>query len=349
MLRPFSQMEEVEVVTALVSPLLALRIKILHLAIRIRKLHLSICIFSCWVRIAIVLLLFLASAAIQPKPFPLYSHFVLLAEQPVEVEFCSVIICLVLAMAVGSEEIFAIFGSYERFLWLMHIVSVVCVAVKSCERNFLRYPTQSQFLKIDSEKEDETDEKDENALIMETVREESDNLTAYLAKLREVIRAEEHIPLQITSFDIHAALLNLVAVYRKNRQKEVNVSLDYQRTSDLMMGDRDQLLNVVSNLMENSVKYSGDIVNIHVACRDTGKREVMISVSDNGIGISPDEQQRVWTKFYRSNTYPDMMQPGIGLGLSFVDMIVKAHGGRKMMQSEVGKGTRISIVIPQHS
>jgi len=194
-----------------------------------------------------------------------------------------------------------------------------------------------------------TDEKDENALIMETVREESDNLTAYLAKLREVIRAEEHIPLQITSFDIHAALLNLVAVYRKNRQKEVNVSLDYQRTSDLMMGDRDQLLNVVSNLMENSVKYSGDIVNIHVACRDTGKGEVMISVSDNGIGISPDEQQRVWTKFYRSNTYPDMMQPGIGLGLSFVDMIVKAHGGRKMMQSEVGKGTRISIIIPQHS
>jgi len=194
-----------------------------------------------------------------------------------------------------------------------------------------------------------TDEKDENALIMETVREESDNLTAYLAKLREVIRAEEHIPLQITSFDIHAALQNLVAVYRKNRQKEVNVSLDYQRTSNRMMGDRDLLLNVVSNLMENSVKYSGDIVNIHVACRDTEKEEVMISVSDNGIGISPDEQQRVWTKFYRSNAYPDMMQPGIGLGLSFVDMIVKAHGGRKMMQSEVGKGTRISIVIPQHS
>lgn len=213
----------------------------------------------------------------------------------------------------------------------------------------LKRPVQTLKMCVSVFSSQKTDEKDENALIMETVREENDNLTAYLAKLREVIRAEEHIPLQITSFDIHAALLNLVAVYRKNRQKEVNVSLDYQRTSDLMMGDRDQLLNVVSNLMENSVKYSGDIVNIHVACRDTGKGEVMISVSDNGIGISPDEQQRVWTKFYRSNTYPDMMQPGIGLGLSFVDMIVKAHGGRKMMQSEVGKGTRISIVIPQHS
>lgn len=213
----------------------------------------------------------------------------------------------------------------------------------------LKRPVQTLKMCVSVFSAQKTDEKDENALIMETVREESDNLTAYLAKLREVIRAEEHIPLQITSFDIHAALLNLVAVYRKNKQKEVNVSLDYQRTSDRMMGDRDQLLNVVSNLMENSVKYSGDIVNIHVACRDTEKGEVMISVSDNGIGISSDEQQRVWTKFYRSNAYPDMMQPGIGLGLSFVDMIVKAHGGRKMMQSEVGKGTRISIIIPQHS
>ena len=213
----------------------------------------------------------------------------------------------------------------------------------------LKRPVQTLKMCVSVFSAQKTDEKDENALIMETVREESDNLTAYLAKLREVIRAEEHIPLQITSFDIHAALQNLVAFYRKNRQKEVNVSLDYLRTSDRMMGDRDQLLNVVSNLMENSVKYSGDIVNIHVACRDTEKEEVMISVSDNGIGISPDEQQRVWTKFYRSNAYPDMMQPGIGLGLSFVDMIVKAHGGRKMMLSEVGKGTRISIVIPQHS
>ena len=227
---------------------------------------------------------------------------------------------------------------------MIHELKRPVQTLKMCVSVFSAQKTNTE--KADSEK---TDEKDENALIMETVREESDNLTAYLAKLREVIRAEEHIPLQITSFDIHAALLNLVAVYRKNKQKEVNVSLDYQRTSDRMMGDRDQLLNVVSNLMENSVKYSGDIVNIHVACRDTEKEEVMISVSDNGIGISPDEQQRVWTKFYRSNAYPDMMQPGIGLGLSFVDMIVKAHGGRKMMQSEVGKGTRISIVIPQHS
>ena len=181
----------------------------------------------------------------------------------------------------------------------------------------------------------------------ETVREESDNLTAYLNKLREVIRAEEHIPLNVSEFDIHAMLSHLSGVFRKNRQKEVNVLLDYQRSSDRMKGDRDQLQNVVNNLLENSVKYSGDIVNIHITCSDTPQGEVSITVADNGIGISQEEQSCVWTKFYRSPAYPNMMQPGIGLGLSFVDMIVKAHGGRKKLTSEVGTGTKITIVIPQ--
>ena len=184
-------------------------------------------------------------------------------------------------------------------------------------------------------------------VIAETVREESDNLTAYLNKLREVIRAEEHIPLRISEFDIHAMLSHLSDMFQKNKQKEVDISLSYQRSSDEMQGDREQLQNVISNLLENAVKYSGDIVNIGISCQDTADGEVAISVSDNGIGISSEEQSRVWTKFYRSNAYPGMMQPGIGLGLSFVDMIVKAHGGRKTLQSEVGKGTKITIVIPQ--
>lgn len=66
----------------------------------------------------------------------------------------------------------------------------------------LKRPVQTLKMCVSVFSAQKTDEKDENALIMETVREESDNLTAYLAKLREVIRAEEHIPLQITSFDI---------------------------------------------------------------------------------------------------------------------------------------------------
>ena len=190
-------------------------------------------------------------------------------------------------------------------------------------------------------------EEDESQMILETVREESDNLTAYLSKLREVIRAEEHIPLQISFFDIHSSLVHLSTVFMKNKQKEVSITLDYQRSQDKMLGDCSQLENVISNLIENSIKYSGDAVHILISCYDTAKGEVAISVSDDGIGISQEEQAKVWTKFYRSNAFPGMMLPGIGLGLSFVDMVVKAHGGTKQMESEVGKGTKITILIPQ--
>ncbi len=198
-----------------------------------------------------------------------------------------------------------------------------------------------------SEKDARKVDAEESRMIMDTVREESDNLTAYLSKLREVIRAEEHIPLRLSSFDIHAELSRLATFYQKDKTKEVNISLDYQRSSDRMMGDKEQLVNVVSNLLENSVKYSGDIVNISITCKDTPNGEVSICVSDNGIGISQEELSQVWQKFYRSQSYSNMMQPGIGLGLSFVDMIVKAHGGTKRIDSEVDKGTKITINIPQ--
>ena len=213
----------------------------------------------------------------------------------------------------------------------------------------LKRPVQTlkMCVSVFSHQKEKTLDGDESQMILETVREESDNLTAYLSKLREVIRAEEHIPLQISSFDIHSSLMHLATVFMKNKQKEVIITLDYQRSSQKMQGDRSQLENVISNLIENSIKYSGDMVHIHVCCHDTADGKVAISVSDDGIGISQEEQSRVWSKFYRSNAFPGMMLPGIGLGLSFVDMVVRAHGGTKQLESEVGKGTKITIILPQ--
>ena len=80
----------------------------------------------------------------------------------------------------------------------------------------LKRPVQTLKMCVSVFSAQKTDEKDENALIMETVREESDNRQSRLSRQTPGSnRCREHIPLQITSFDIHAALLNLVAVYRK--------------------------------------------------------------------------------------------------------------------------------------
>ncbi|MCD8268004.1 MAG: ATP-binding protein [Parabacteroides sp.] len=71
-----------------------------------------------------------------------------------------------------------------------------------------------------------------------------------------------------------------------------------------------------------------------------------MTVSDNGIGISPEEQSKVFEKFYRSTHLPDKQIPGIGLGLSYVRQIVEAHQGSVSLQSKLGKGTRITVSLP---
>ncbi len=103
--------------------------------------------------------------------------------------------------------------------------------------------------------------------------------------------------------------------------------------------------NVLSNLIENAIKYSGEEVNIDIVVL-WNQQGVELTVSDNGFGIAPDERRKVFEKFYRSSHLPDKQIPGIGLGLSYVRQIVEAHHGSVSLRSELGEGTRITINLP---
>ena len=72
-----------------------------------------------------------------------------------------------------------------------------------------------------------------------------------------------------------------------------------------------------------------------------------LEIKDNGIGIPLQEQRRVFEKFYRAQNIPDANLPGIGLGLSYVKLMVEAHNGSIHLQSQPGKGTIFTIEIPQ--
>lgn len=114
----------------------------------------------------------------------------------------------------------------------------------------------------------------------------------------------------------------------------------------MMQGDKMQLANVFSNLLENSVKYSREIVHITVTCNDT-EQGISISISDDGIGIPSYECDHVFQKFYRGHSYSNSMLPGMGLGLSYVKLIVQAHQGTVSLKSTNGKGTTVTLNIPQ--
>lgn len=190
-----------------------------------------------------------------------------------------------------------------------------------------------------------TDEKAMDEVIHDSMS-ELDNLSAYLSKLRDMTRADdEHTQLSIRTFDIKETLEKLIRLYHVPEDKNVSIEPHFSEET-LVTADPVHVSNIISNLIENAVKYSGTSVHIVVDCL-LHNHQLTIRVSDNGIGIPASEQNRVFDKFYRGSNLPDRSLPGIGLGLSYVKLLVEAHHGNISLSSQTGKGTEIEIVIPQ--
>jgi len=112
-----------------------------------------------------------------------------------------------------------------------------------------------------------------------------------------------------------------------------------------IQGDKDALEQALLNLLHNAVKYSGKSrdVELRLFLRD---RWAAIEVEDHGMGIGPEEKERICDKYYRGGAAVDNRISGAGLGLSIVTHIVQAHGGRLEIKSAVGKGSTFSIILP---
>lgn len=173
-----------------------------------------------------------------------------------------------------------------------------------------------------------------------------DNLSAYLQKLRDMTRADDgQAQLTVTTFRLRETVDNLVLLQQSatDKQTSFEVRIDPSLT---VRADRLHFSNIISNLLENAVKYSGDAVHIVIEAAVTDAR-LTLSVADNGIGIPLAEQARVFDKFYRSASLPDPAVPGIGLGLSYVKLLTEAHRGTVTLRSRPGQGTTVTVSIPQ--
>ena len=138
------------------------------------------------------------------------------------------------------------------------------------------------------------------------------------------------------------------SISKQNIPSDKEVRMNIVAKDDLeIRADRMHLANIVCNLLENAIKYSREAVTIRIDYRMREDGMVQITVADNGIGIAKADQRYVFDKFYRSESAKDKAIHGIGIGLSYVKLLVEAHGGNISFDSTEGEGTTFTIVIPQ--
>lgn len=109
--------------------------------------------------------------------------------------------------------------------------------------------------------------------------------------------------------------------------------------------DRDAMTQAVSNLLDNAIKYSGDVKQLSITTKTLGS-DLSVEIADRGIGIPHAEQAKIFEKFYRVGNGLVHDVKGSGLGLSLVKHIVEAHNGTISVESVVGKGSRFTILLP---
>jgi len=128
--------------------------------------------------------------------------------------------------------------------------------------------------------------------------------------------------------------------------KDIDLVLDIPQEICPVLADKLRLGQVISNLLSNACKYSpqGARVTIRAREEDAGVR---IDVSDTGIGISPEDQERLFTKFFRADNSSTREVSGSGLGLYITKHLIEAHGGRIWASSQIGQGTTFSIIWPK--
>jgi PAS domain S-box-containing protein len=129
-------------------------------------------------------------------------------------------------------------------------------------------------------------------------------------------------------------------------QKSIELRLAGDSHAELV-GDRARLAQLVDNLVSNAIKFTPTGGHIEVAVR-TDAVNVTIEISDSGMGISPEEQKRLFERFFRTAAATSQAIPGTGLGLAISKAIVDAHAGTIELESSVGNGTTFRITIPAH-
>jgi two-component system phosphate regulon sensor histidine kinase PhoR len=175
---------------------------------------------------------------------------------------------------------------------------------------------------------------------------ESDRLQTLIQDLLDLSKIEQQgFQLSIQSCDLTEILEDIAIILQgKSKDKEVELSVSLPEGLLIIEGDLYRLKQIFINLINNALTYTpkGGIVQVKVEKHD---QYALVTVSDTGIGIKPDEIPRIFERFYRVDRARSRNSGGTGLGLAIVKHLVEAHKGQISVSSKVGEGTTFTVKL----
>lgn len=164
--------------------------------------------------------------------------------------------------------------------------------------------------------------------------------------LRTAVMDKGELKLKIIDLDVHAVLDQVLQNMKIQLERKGGQFItDLKATETMVQADKVHLTNVIFNLVDNALKYTEKIPVIKIGTRNQ-ENGIVVFIEDNGIGISKENQKKVFDKLYRVPTGNIHNVKGFGLGLSYVKAIVDKHNGWIKLKSELNKGSRFEILIP---
>ncbi|CDX02672.1 Adaptive-response sensory-kinase SasA [bioreactor metagenome] len=187
--------------------------------------------------------------------------------------------------------------------------------------------------------------KEEQTEHIDLVLEEAKRLAKLVMELQELDRFESWKNFEKKEIDL-AGFIQELGYRFQGRADELGIHLEMDNGTGVIHANRDRLLQVFINLIENAFRHTPEGKSVYIRIIDS-EEHIQFNVEDQGEGIPPQALPHIFDRFYRVDKSRSRKEGGMGLGLSIVMLIVEAHNGEIKVESEVGKGATFKVILPK--
>ncbi|MEO7531514.1 MAG: HAMP domain-containing sensor histidine kinase [Sediminibacterium sp.] len=241
----------------------------------------------------------------------------------------------------------AFFVTVKSFLKQRKLSEIKSDFINNMTHEF-KTPLATISLAVDALRNEKVqNDKEKTKYFSNIIKEENIRMNKHVETiLQAALMDRQELQLNLVPLHVHAVIQGTLDNYQLQlHDKDSDIQLLLNAKNDLISADEVHFSSLISNLIDNAIKYSNDKLKIVVSTHST-KKYVVIRIEDNGIGMSKESVKRIFEKFYRAHTGNLHNVKGFGLGMSYVKTVIDAHKGKMKVESTLGKGSSFTVEVP---